>query len=179
MPVTSDEFLWRADGPVILAGGAKRISTDANAIIGAALRTEPATELRAVLRNTLDQLERFATGDGLQAWPATVSPWIERDFPAFEFASCATSRQCHDEPLLPRWLNTLHYTVALVSVASVLLVSCRRNIAGGLALATLLALLISAVVTGGLSTPHDRYQSRLMWLPPFVLLVSRPRIAAA
>jgi hypothetical protein len=45
--------------------------------------------------------------------------------------------------------------------------------------ATLLALLINAVVTGGLSTPHDRYQSRLMWLPMFVLLIARPRIATA
>ena len=179
MPATSDEFLWLTDGPVVLAGGAKLVSSDANAIIGAALWTEPATELGAVLRNTLDQLERFGTGDGLQAWPNTVSPWIQRDFPSFEFTAYAASRQSHDEWLLPQWLSTLHYTVAFVSVAGVLLVSCRRNITGGLAVATLLALLINAVVTGGLSTPHDRYQSRLMWLPTFVLLIARPRIATA
>jgi hypothetical protein len=172
MPATSNEFLWRTDGPVVLAGGAKRVSTDANAIIGAALRTEPGTELRAVLRNTLDQLGRFATGDGLHAWPNTVSPWINRDFPRFESATYAASRQSLDERLLPPWLNTLHYTVALVSVAGLLLASFRRNLAGGLAMATLLALLINAVVTGGLSTPNDRYQSRLMWLPPFVLVTA-------
>ncbi len=172
MPATSDEFLWRTDGPVVLAGGAKLVSSDANAIISAALRTEPGTELRAVARNTLAQLERISTGDGLQAWPITVSPWIERDFPGFEFNTYAASRQSHDEWLLPQWLNTLHYSVALLSVAGLLLVSCRRNIAGGLAVATLLALLINAVVTGGLSTPHDRYQSRLMWLPTLVLVMA-------
>jgi hypothetical protein len=40
--------------------------------------------------------------------------------------------------------------------------------------ATLLALLINAAVTGGLSMPHHRYQSRLMWVPPFVLLLALP-----
>ena len=42
-----------------------------------------------------------------------------------------------------------------------------------------LALLVNAAVTGGLSMPHDRYQSRIMWLPPLVLLLSLPRLRAA
>jgi hypothetical protein len=49
----------------------------------------------------------------------------------------------------------------------------------GFAAATVLALLVNAAVTGGLSMPHDRYQSRIMWLPALVLLLSLPRLRAA
>jgi hypothetical protein len=35
----------------------------------------------------------------------------------------------------------------------------------------LLALIGNAVICGALSNPHDRYQSRLMWLVPFALVL--------
>jgi hypothetical protein len=31
---------------------------------------------------------------------------------------------------------------------------------------------VSAAITGGLSGPHDRYQSRIIWLPSFIAVVS-------
>lgn len=76
MPDNSDDFLWQPDGPVMRAGGAKLVSTEAGAIIAAALRAEPGAELHAVLGNFLHQLTRFASGDGLEAWPTTVTPRI-------------------------------------------------------------------------------------------------------
>jgi hypothetical protein len=36
----------------------------------------------------------------------------------------------------------------------------------------LLALLGNAAITGGLSGPHDRYQSRIMWLAPLTALLA-------
>ena len=47
-------------------------------------------------------------------------------------------------------------------------VDSRRHRSGGFAAAALLALLANAAITGGLSGPHDRYQSRIMWLPPLI-----------
>ena len=47
----------------------------------------------------------------------------------------------------------------------------RQHPAGGFAAAVLLALLANAAITGGLSGPHDRYQSRIMWLPPLVAVL--------
>ena len=44
----------------------------------------------------------------------------------------------------------------------------RRGITTGFLAIALLTLPVSALITGGLSTPHDRYQARVMWLPPFV-----------
>ena len=39
----------------------------------------------------------------------------------------------------------------------------------------LLALLGNAVICGTFSNPHDRYQSRLIWLPVLALLLARAR----
>jgi hypothetical protein len=48
----------------------------------------------------------------------------------------------------------------------------RRARCEGFLVAVLITLPLSAAITGALSTPHDRYQSRIMWLPPFVAVVS-------
>jgi hypothetical protein len=175
LPAMTDDFLWRADGPVVQSGGAKMVSGEADAIIAAALRAEPGRELRAVGRNAMQQLARFATGDGLQPWPGTVTPRIERDFPRFEAETYAASRQNSGSLEVPAWLQTLHLAVALAGIAGcvglLLAASRRRHAASGFAAAVLLALLANAAITGGLSGPHDRYQCRVMWLPPLVAVL--------
>lgn len=175
-PPTSDEFLWRSDSPIVLAGGHKAVSAEADAIIAAALRAEPGTELRAVLRNATEQLGRFASGDGLEPWPVEVTPWIERDFPPAERAAYASGLQARGKLVLPPWLATLHAAVVLAGVAGCLLLVPaalqRRHAAAPFLLVTLVVLPASALITGALSTPHDRYQSRIMWLPPFVAALS-------
>ncbi len=94
----------------------KLISHEADAIIGAALRAEPLAELRAVMANTVRQLGRFATGDGLQPWPVTVTPWIERDFPRFEADAYAAARQNAGGFAVPPGCRRLHLVTALAGV---------------------------------------------------------------
>ncbi len=174
MPPHWDDFLWRADGPVARAGGAKLVSRDANAIVSAALAAEPGTELLAFAGNSAQQLVRFTTGDGLQPWSETVGPSVARHFPQFENVAFAVSRQNTNRLAVPRALQMLHLATAAAGIAAccaILLVAPRRHLATGLAVAVLVALLANATVTGGLSGPHDRYQSRIMWLPPAVALL--------
>jgi hypothetical protein len=184
LPAIADDFLWREDGPVVQAGGARLVAREADAIIVAALRAEPGRELLAFTQNTAWQLATFATGDGLRPWPATVTPRIERDFPRFEAATFAASRQNSGALAVPSWLQTLHFAAALAGVAGcvALLLTAPRGAslrvrghgqhpAVGFAAAALLALLANAAITGGLSGPHDRYQSRVMWLPPLVAVL--------
>ena len=81
-PATSDDFLWTPDSPLNRAGGPKSVSQDADAIIRAALAADPMGEARAVLSNTGQQLALFASGDGLNAWPAAGLPVDRTRFPA-------------------------------------------------------------------------------------------------
>ena len=178
LPAGADDFLWRDDGPVAQSGGAKLVSREADAIIAAALRAEPGRELLAFARNAARQLTLFATGDGLQAWPTTVTPWIEREFPRSEAAAYAASRQNAGMLEVPAWMQALHLATALAGIAAcvaLLLSAPRRRMPGhltaGFAAAALLALLANAAITGGLSGPHDRYQSRIMWLPPLIAVL--------
>jgi hypothetical protein len=175
-PPNSDDFLWRDDGPVFKAGGAKRVSAEADAIIAAALRAEPGRELRAFLMNTLHQLTRFASGDGLEPWPSTVKPKIERDFPRSETARYTAARQTEGALAVPGWMQTLHVATAIAGViiccAALPVALRRRHVSAGFLAAVLLALLGNAAITGGLSGPHDRYQSRIMWLPPLFALLA-------
>jgi hypothetical protein len=182
-PAESDGFLWNQDSPLYLAGGPKLVSLDADAIIGAAWRSDPAGTLRAALRNSLEQLGRFKSGDGLQPWPTEVTPWIERDFPPRESAAYQAARQQRGLLQVPAALAMSHQATGLIGViacALLLPLAIRRKARClGFLVAVLLALPVSAVITGALSTPHDRYQSRIMWLPPFVAALSaaslRPR----
>lgn len=175
-PPTSDDFLWTQDSPLNRAGGPKIVSRDADAIIRAALIGAPFGEMRAVLANTLDQLGRFASGDGLTPWPAQVSPWIAQDFPAREAAAYAAARQQAGTLSVASPLAELHTILALAGVMACIVLLpialIRRAPCAGFLLGVLLALPLSAAITGGLSAPHGRYQSRIMWLPPFIAAVS-------
>jgi hypothetical protein len=181
-PPTSDEFLWTRDSPLNRAGGPKLVSTEADAIISAAIRTDPIGELHAALANTLTQLTQFASGDGLNPWPAEVSPWIARYFPAREQAAYAAARQQQGTLSVPAPLARIHQTVGLTGVIACALLLPgafrRRTPCAGFLLTVLLVLPLSAAITGGLSAPHDRYQARIMWLPPFaaaIAFAARPR----
>ncbi len=175
-PPSSDGFLWTPDSPLNLAGGAKAVSRDADAIIRAAALSDPVGLVRASVLNTWEQIRRFNTGDGLEAWPNHVTPWIALDFPAVEQTAYASALQQRRLLTVPPLLAMLHRATAIAGVAGCLLLLVRavrhRAACAGFLAAALIALPLSAAITGALSTPHDRYQSRIMWLPAFVAAVS-------
>jgi hypothetical protein len=178
MPPTSDDFLWLPDGPLVRAGGAKIVSREATAIILAALWAEPWTQLRAIAANSLEQLGLFSPGDGLHAWPEEVSPWIARDFPDAERRRYEAARQTRGALVVPAWTETADRASVVVGLAGLVVVFVRavrrRCPSAGLCAAIFLAVLGNAVITGGLSCPHDRYQSRVIWLPAAVVLLALP-----
>jgi heme A synthase len=77
---------------------------------------------------------------------------------------------------MPPALAALHRTVSLLGVLLCIvllpLAFWRRDRSWNLLLTILVLLPASAVITGGLSTPHERYQARIMWLPPFAAALS-------
>ncbi len=180
-PSDSDHFLWDRHSPLWRAGGPKAVSLEADAIIMAALRDAPTRVLNRYVGNVTDQLARFATGDGLQPWPATVRPIIARSFPASELQAYDASRQSGGLPLVAEPLRLLHRAAATAGLAALcaMPIVARRRVAGGLAVAVLLALLGNAMITGGLSQPHDRYQARLIWLAVAAPLLALPLLPQA
>jgi hypothetical protein len=189
LPERPDEFLWRQDGPLWSGGAtAATLSEEARQVIRAALDEYPWAVLRAALANTVLQLRMFATGDGLNAWPLTVTPVIHRDFPPGEAARYDAALQTRDRLVLPDWLDRAHAVAFGAGLAGLLvaLALCARNRdpLAGLCCAVLVCLIGNAAITGVLSGPHDRYQARVVWLAPFAALtaavaLSRPRARIA
>ncbi len=181
LAVTADQFLWRADSPLYRAGGPIRLIDQTNAIVDATVAREPGIVLRNALRDALRQSITFAPGSGLRPWYATAWQTIKRNFPAPEVAAFTAGRQAHGRlavgaPLLAIVQSlTIAGIVLTVGFVLVTLVHALRVRARwrepllddrlfGLACLVLLALLGNAIVTGALSGPHDRYQSRIVWL---------------
>ena len=164
----SDYFLWMPHGPLAQLGGAKRLSAEAGQIILRTIREHPFAVARSSADNFLRQMLRFKTGDGLHAWPGEVRPVIAHGFPARELRAFDLSRQSGGRLYVPDWLQWLHacgFWAGLAATLYCFVVGVReRQPAALLCAAVLLCLLGNAAVTGMLSGPHDRYQSRVVWL---------------
>ena len=177
-PANADEFLWDKASPVMLAGGHKAISADADTIIREAVIAQPGGLLVATWHNAIEQLTRFASGDGLQSWNEQVGHWIDQDFPIRERAAFHAARQQSGDLAMPWPLATVHCVTALAGIAAALVLLPvawrRRHVATWFLAVALLALPLSAAITGGLSAPHDRYQSRIVWLPAAMAFLSVP-----
>jgi hypothetical protein len=82
--------------------------------------------------------------------------------------------------MIPPALGGLHRAAALAGIAAALgllpFAWRRRHVAGWFLAVALLTLPISAAITGGLSTPHERYQSRIVWLPAAMALLTVPAL---
>jgi len=191
LPTEADQFLWSRDGPVwaprtdgAQPGGPISLAPEAAAILAETLRREPAGVLRAVTTNALRQFALVRVGDALV--PDNLGPSVARElalgFPAAEQARFAASRQAKGElpeaaaPFLRTHLPALAAGAVLLPVGLWRAVRWRDRRRLGLLLAVLLGLGVNAVVTGGLSGPHHRYQGRLVWLLPLAgVLALLPR----
>jgi hypothetical protein len=84
----------------------------------------------------------------------------------------ALSRQ--PAPFNFNWANVIPVPLQALAVALLpLIVWLRRDRRiASLAAYLFFALIINAVICGALSNPHDRYQSRLAWLAPLVVVIA-------
>ena len=182
LPVDSDVFLWSGEGPVwgprrdgAQPGGPISLAPEASAILGETLRREPWAVARAMLGNGWAQAWMVRLGDALgpENLVASVGRQLAMGFPAAEQARFAAGLQARGAlPAVAGPFLALHAAVLLLGLAGAL-AGLRRQ--PWLVAAVLVGLGVNALVTGGLSGPHDRYQARIAWLLPLVaLLASRP-----
>ena len=127
---------------------------------------------------TWQQLTMVATGDGLDEFqPGTVGIFSDL-LPLATGASFDQARQQRHEitQRLFDQLNSLHVPVSLTACLLLPLIALwqwrrGRSDLAGLTCYVLLALLGNAMICGILSNPHDRYQSRMVWLALLVALL--------
>jgi hypothetical protein len=197
MPMSTGDFLWESDGPVIRLGGYSAMSQQAKIIVAGTLMQEPGRIALLSLRHTLEQLVDFGTASYLRRFMSPGKGWrryadtMEIGLPG-EYMEFAASRQSTGR--LELWVfSALMPSVAISAalLAGMLLIGAVRGGAFGgtplrgdsrlqaLSWLVLATVLVNAAICGVLSEPADRYQSRVVWLLPFLLLViAIPRIGA-
>ncbi|MEJ0025528.1 MAG: hypothetical protein WDN01_05820 [Rhizomicrobium sp.] len=182
LPVHADTWLWMGGiaSPFHKAGGFEKRAKESAHLVGQSLARYPLENAIVAAQDAGLQFFWFQTGDGIvpQEWV------LNREF------KVAIPQQLDDYDhayqqegaiwFLP--INLVHVPVAILSLAALYLVlrnAVRRRDWRGSVLPAfvLLALLGNAFVCGVFSGPHGRYQSRIMWLPTFaVILIAWPRI---
>ncbi len=167
LPYTADEFLW-GNSPFDEMGGWKAMHDEAGEIVKGAVKLFPAETARAMVNNTVTQMNLIASGEDLvpMTWHfvKTQLKHYPQDFRAFRFA-----RQQRREGISFDALNKLQVPIAQaaeIAMLGLLFVAWRRRdrISAGILITVLMALLGNAFVCGALSNPHDRYQNRIVWL---------------
>jgi hypothetical protein len=180
LPDDSDRFLWKMPGmaqPSMLSelGGPYVLQDEAATVIRRSWMRAPGAHLQALWRNAARQFAEARPGDGLWAVPGgaddlmkdRVTYAIGRHFPQ-EMRAYLASRQVTGRLDAPR-LATIVQAATWAGLAWAGLAAwlharrgeCRPVLLLGVIVAGALA---NAVVTGGLSSVHDRYQARIAWL---------------
>lgn len=174
LPRTADQWLWGRASPFLKLGRFTGTSAESSRIIRDTLIRYPGLQLESALADALRQFAMFKTGDQIepQEWILSkpLGQFIPRQIPAY-----LAARQQQGEIDFGA-LNRIHVgfgwlsLLALVAALGLALRAGRRREAQ-LCAVVLLALIGNAAICGALSNPHDRYQSRLVWLAPFALML--------
>jgi hypothetical protein len=181
LPSRADTWLWMANqSPFHKLGGFAKMEKESSTLLSASLRRYPLENAIVALQDAVLQFVWFQTGDGIvpQEWV------LNREFKiAIPQQVSAYDRAYQQEGEI--WfvpVNIVHVPVAILSLAALYMILrrvwMRRDWRGGVLPAfVLIALIGNAIICGVFSGPHGRYQSRIMWLPAFaVLLIAWPKI---
>lgn len=178
MPTTANDFIWHEASPFRKIGWWEGADAELSRLSRDAIAAFPGEFVLTSIRSTLQQLVEVETGDGLDEWQEatrwTVASQLPAHAAAFEVARQQRALITQD---LFDALNRVHVPVAHLSALALPLalawaVRARRPDVALLAGVVILALLGNAFICGVLSNPHDRYQSRLVWVATFVVVAA-------
>ena len=177
LPATADGWLWTPHSPFVTLGHFKGTADESARIVRDAILRYPLLQLRAAAKNMVAQFVHFGTGDQIEPQEWVLSPVLTRYIP-LQMKGYYAARQQRGE-IRFRAISDLDIavaTISLVGIATLLWWFLRaRQFDAALFHAFVLAALIgNAAICGILSGPHDRYQSRLVWLAPFAVMLTVP-----
>ena len=176
----ADAWLWSSSSSFRELGGftgQQQLEEDRRIILDS-LQRYPFMHLRAAIFDLVLQFLMFRTGDGIEPQNWVLEAGFRRIIPN-QVSDYLGARQ--QQGLLRfKILNLIHVPAGAMSLLGLLLLiqhaGARRNWrSGAFPAVVLLGLVGNAVICGTFSNPHDRYQSRVIWLPTLVLLLAVAR----
>lgn len=178
LPRNANAWLWGEHSSFHALGGFQRRDGEYDRILRDSLARYPLMHLKAAIIDSAQQFLEFRTGDGIESQRAILVPGFTHILPRQLPAYLAARQQT--QIIRFREINLLHVPVAVLALLALLLLLQRAAALARwgeavLPATVLLALLGNAIICGTFSNPHDRYQSRLMWLPVLVVLLARAR----
>jgi hypothetical protein len=166
----SDQFLWADDGVWGMSSTETReqMLRDEIPFALATFRAYPRAQLSISGANFWQQLNSFEIGFDPNDW---MVQQFDEAFPAGKARFLQSRQAVNDIPfdflsMIQNW--TVVASLALIVVFGILLWRRWNSRLAGLSLVIISAVLANALVTGVLSTVEDRYQSRVVWLIPFL-----------
>ncbi|HVZ28408.1 MAG TPA: hypothetical protein VG798_07100, partial [Rhizomicrobium sp.] len=178
LPHNANAWLWGKQSLFRREGGFTDSQPEDDRMILDSLERYPLMQVKAALYDSVLQFFEFRTGDGIESQKNILWPDIKKVAPS-ELSAYAKARQ-QTQKLRFQTLNMIHVTVGMLSLLGVAMLlnhALLRGRWGDMTLPglVLLGLVGNAIICGTFSNPHDRYQSRLMWLPALVLLLARAK----
>jgi hypothetical protein len=177
LPATADGWLWTPHSPFFALGHFRGTAAESERIVRDAIVRYPLMQLRAAFVDAATQFVRFGTGDQIEPQEWVLAPVFARYMPAQMGAYLAARQQRGEIDFRP--ISRLDVAIGFLSLGALLLMLVRTIRLGNRRTTVLLgfvlgALIGNAAICGILSGPHDRYQSRLIWLAPFAVLLALP-----
>jgi hypothetical protein len=180
LPVNANAWLWGTGSEFHALGGfASKVQQDEDSrIVLESVKRYPLMNLKAAVYDSATQFFDFKTGDGIEPQLKILESGFKHIIPA-QVPAYLEARQQRGI-LRFKTLNMIHVPVGGMSVLGLLLLlhnAARRRKweEASLPALVLLGLIGNAIICGTFSNPHDRYQSRVIWLPSLVLLLAVAR----
>jgi hypothetical protein len=178
LPHNANAWLWGEHSSFRILGGFKRSDGEYGRIARDSLARYPWMHVKAAVLASVEQFFQFKTGDGIESQEQILVHAFRGAIPEQMPAYLAAHQQT--DPIRFRLINIVHVPVGMVALIGMLFLFQhaavrRRWREAALPATVVLALVGNAIICGTFSNPHDRYQSRLMWLPVLVLLLARAR----
>ncbi|NIK90100.1 hypothetical protein FHS83_003418 [Rhizomicrobium palustre] len=175
LPKTADNFLWGPESPFNKIGRFYGPKEEYDLIVSHSLTHYPLQSLMPGLLGSLRQYFMVRTGDGVEPQEWVLGPLFRGFMPA-QYKDYLTAHQQRGTLRFPA-VNVVHVPLALLAqlwLGWVLYraIKRRRWNLGTLPAFVLLGLLGNAMVCGLFSGPHDRYQSRVAWVPCLIVLLT-------
>jgi hypothetical protein len=181
LPLAADEVLWSRDPKrgvfaVVDPDTRRLLSQEQVRFFMAVLRFDLLGQARASIRNSFRQATLLGIPEF--SYPEKRKREFEAKLPP-QNAARMRSTAAYQGQMPIRTFSMLSYVLgiagtiylAYVSLSTQRNAAARRLASMGVAWLIVLGVTLNAIVAGSLSTPHHRYQARVIWLIPIIALI--------